>query len=441
MSPGVNQSVAPPVAKPHALACPNCGGPVERRGFGYSMTVVCPQCLTVLDASTPLLQVLQKIETEQGRRTPMIPLGSRGTWQNAAWEVIGFQTRAVVEDGETFEWEEYLLFNPYKGFRYLTQYDGHWNFVTPLEAMPQSPTQRGLFPVFYDGLVYKHFSGGQATTTFVLGEFPWRVKVGEQVVAHDYVNPPWVLSSEITSQEITWSRGEYVPGSAIWKAFQLPGSAPPARGVYLNQPSPMGDKVGGIWANFGLMLALLLGLAIFFAVFSRKETVYRSSYAFSSVQQGEPSFVTGDFDLTGRPTSVEVAVNTNLDNNWTYFNFALVNEDTGQAYDFGREVSYYHGSDSDGSWDEGSRDSSVLIPAVTPGKYYLRVEPEMDSGGVSYDLTLRHDVPNYTWFWLAAGLLLLPPVIYTIRARSFETQRWMNSDHPPIRVSSNDGDT
>ena len=79
MTPGVNQSVAPPVAKPHALACPNCGGPVERRGFGYAMTVVCPQCLTVLDASTPLLQVLQKIEAEQSRRTPMIPSGI--AWQ------------------------------------------------------------------------------------------------------------------------------------------------------------------------------------------------------------------------------------------------------------------------------------------------------------------------------------------------------------------------
>ncbi|HEY1755462.1 MAG TPA: DUF4178 domain-containing protein [Bryobacteraceae bacterium] len=422
------------VAKPHALACPNCGGPVERRGFGYAMTVVCPQCLTVLDASTPLLQVLQKIEAEQSRRTPLIPLGSRGNMNGATWEVIGFQTRAVIEDGETFEWEEYLLFNPYKGFRYLTQYDGHWNFVTPLEAMPQSPNQRGLFPVFYDNLVYKHFSGGDATTTFVLGEFPWRAKVGDQVVAQDYVNPPWVLSSEATNQEITWSRGEYMPGSAIWKAFQLPGSAPPAHGVYLNQPSPMGDKVGGIWTNFAIMLALLLGLAIFFAVFSRRETVFRSSYSFASGQQGEPSFVTGDFDLTGRPASVEVAVNTNLDNNWTYFNFALVNEDSGQAYDFGREVSYYHGADSDGSWDEGSRTASAIIPAVTPGKYYLRVEPEMDSGSVSYDLTLRHDVPNYSWFWLAAGLLLLPPIIYTIRARSFETQRWMNSDHPPVRT-------
>src|SRR5580658_8796415 len=234
----VSPQVQAPVAKPHALTCPNCGGPVERRGFGYSMTAVCPQCLTVLDTSSPLLQVLQKIEKEQSRRTPVIPLGSRGTFQGTLWEMIGFQTREVVEDGETFEWEEYLLFNPYKGFRYLTQYDGHWNFVGPLEAMPQNPNQRGLYPVFYDNLVYKHFSGGDATTTFVLGEFPWRVKVGDQVAAHDYVNPPFVLSSEATQGEITWSRGEYVPGPAIWKAFQLPGSAPPAHGIYLNQPSP-----------------------------------------------------------------------------------------------------------------------------------------------------------------------------------------------------------
>src|SRR5579872_3566385 len=101
----------PLVAKAQALACPNCGGPVERRGFGYSITAVCPQCLTVLDTSTPQLQILQRVEAEQNRRTPMIPLGTRGTLQGAQWEAIEFQTRAVVEDGETFEWEEYLLFN------------------------------------------------------------------------------------------------------------------------------------------------------------------------------------------------------------------------------------------------------------------------------------------------------------------------------------------
>ena len=43
---------------------------------------------------------------------------------------------------------------------------------------------------------------------------------------------------------------------------------------------------------------------------------------------------------------------------------------------------------------------------------------------------LRHDVPNYTWFLIAFGLLLIPPICHTIRARGFETQRWMKSDHP-----------
>lgn len=434
----MNPQAQPVVVRPRALLCPNCGGPVERRGFGYSMSVVCPGCLTVLDASTPAIEILQNVDPAQSRRTPKIPLGTRGTLQGAQWDAIGFQTRAVEEDGETFEWEEYLLFNPYKGFRYLTQYDGHWNFVTPLQATPKRPDLRGLMPVFYDGLVYKHFSGGQATTTFVLGEFPWRVKVGERVGAHDYVNPPFVLSSESTNDEVTWSRGEYVPGPTIWKAFAIEGAAPPAQGVYLNEPSAKGANVGAMWANFGIMTALLVGLAIFFAIFSKHETVFHSSYSFASGSTGEPSFVTGDFDLTGRTAALEVAVNTNLDNNWTYFNFALVNEDTGQGYDFGREVSYYHGSDSDGSWDEGSRNSSVMIPSVTPGKYYLRVEPEMEAGAMTYDLTLRHDVPNYTWFLIAFGLLLIPPVWYTMRARGFETQRWMNSDHPPVRLASGD---
>jgi hypothetical protein len=260
--------------------------------------------------------------------------------------------------------------------------------------------------------------------------------VGEQAATHDYVHPPFVLSSEGTDAEIAWSRGEYVPGSDIWKAFALQGSVPPAQGVYLNQPSPTGDKIGGIWRNFAIMAAMLVGLLIFFAVFSRQETVFHNSYSYASGQTGEPSFVTSDFDLTGRPTTLELALNTDLDNNWTYFNFDLVNEATGQGYDFGREVSYYHGADSDGNWDEGSRNSSVMLPSVTPGKYYLRVEPEMDAGSVTYNLTLRHDVPNYTWFLIAFGLLLIPPVWYTIRARGFETQRWRNSDHPPIPARS-----
>ncbi len=438
--------VQPPVAKTRALVCPNCGGPVTLRGFGYALTVVCQQCFSVLDASTPELKILQQIEAKY-RRTPKIPLGTRGKIGGGQWETIGFQTRTIQEDGETFSWDEYLLFNPYKGFRYLTEYDGHWNYVTPMEAMPARIAIAGRPAASLDGKIFKHFSGAEAATTFVLGEFPWRVKVGETVIADDFVHPPTVLSAETTQDEVTWSRGEYIAGAEVWKAFALPGSPPPAKGVYLNQPSPYGS--GGLWGSFGWMLLALMVLAIFFAAFSKNNVVFQQSYRFQTGDGREPSFVTPVFKLDGHASGLEVSVHANVINNWAYFNLALINQDTGDAFDFGREVSYYNGSDSDGPWTEGGQDSTAYVPSVPAGRYYLRVEPEMDASSgalirasnghvtrqnrMSYEITVKHDVPNYSWFWIAALLLLIPPIFHAIRAAGFEGKRWMQSDYPPVR--------
>src|SRR5215470_6926068 len=103
--------VSPPVAKAKALSCPNCGGPVELRGFAHTLTVVCPQCLSVLDATTPEVEILQTFQAKQ-RVQPQIPLGTRGKIGDTQYEVIGFQVREVSGDEEVFHWDEYLLFNP-----------------------------------------------------------------------------------------------------------------------------------------------------------------------------------------------------------------------------------------------------------------------------------------------------------------------------------------
>jgi hypothetical protein len=158
--------------------------------------------------------------------------------------------------------------------------------------------------------------------------------------------------------------------------------------------------------------------------------VFSQKYGFSAARANEAAFVTPDFNLSGRDSNVEVSIKTDLVNNWAYFNFALINENTGQAFDFAREVSYYR--DSDG--DEGSPNNSVMVPGVPSGKYYLRVEPEMDRGAapVNYQLAIRRDVPNNTFFLIAAGLLLIPPIVKTIRRSSFEAQRWRESDYAPM---------
>ena len=81
-------------AKIKGLNCPNCGGALTVRGFEHTLTIVCPQCLSILDAKDPNLQVLQKF-ADKTRLTVLIPLGSRGNWRGTVYEVIGYQQRTI----------------------------------------------------------------------------------------------------------------------------------------------------------------------------------------------------------------------------------------------------------------------------------------------------------------------------------------------------------
>jgi hypothetical protein len=419
--------------KAKSLSCPNCGGPVVLRGFAHTLSVVCPQCMSVLDASTPEVQILQKYEGKAHIK-PTIPLGTRGTIGDTPYEVIGFQIRRVQSGDDTYQWEEYLLFNPFQGYRYLTEYNGHWNFVHVETALPEQSRSAGKLAVRYDGKTYVHFDSMTASTFYVLGEFPWRVRVGESAACQDFVAPPFMLSSESTAGETTWSRAEYMTGSQVWQSLRLPGSPPPVYGIFANQPSPYGGSVSSSWRTWLWLNVALAAIVFVFTIFSPGRSAFSDSYVLVPGVKSDAAFVTPSFQLTGRDSNVELGIKTNLENNWVYFNFALINEQTGQAFDFGREVSYYQ--DSDGS--EGSPNNSVIIAAVPSGQYYLRVEPETDpsAASVRYDLTLRRNVPNYTLYWLTALLLLIPPVVRTVRSAGFEAARWRESDYAPSQSSS-----
>ena len=432
---------APPV-KPQvkALNCPGCGAALTVRSFNNAVTIVCDSCHSILDAKDPNLQILQRFKVATGEDKPLIPIGTRGKIRGTDYEVIGFERRTILVDGIPYSWHEYVLFNPYKGFRYLTEYNGHWNDVSILKALPEVLPYASPPKVKYLGETYKHFQTARAETAFVLGEFPWQVRVGESAEVTDYVSPPRVLSSEQTGNEVTWSMGEYLSGKDVWRAFRLPASAPDPVGVYENQPSPLSAETRNIWVAFGAFLVVLVAMMIGFDVAARNEQVFTGYYKYNSNQRGEASFVTDVFEVKGHTSNLELTTSTDLNNRWIYLNYALINQDTGQAFDFGREVSYYHGYDSDGSWSEGSANDRVSVPKVPPGRYYLRVEPEGDPGyGMTYyTITVKRDVPQYSFYGIALGALLLPAILLTWRSLSFEHLRWAESDHPPIKLGGDE---
>ena len=124
-----------------------------------------------------------------------------------------------------------------------------------------------------------------------------------------------------------------------------------------------------------MLLFALVALAVFVAISAPRREVFRQHYTFTpgtrqrqlrlsrmlSTVRAQPHCQSRTFALLQISGTIG-----------PIFNFTLVNETTGTARDFGREISHYS--------DEGSPNDSVVLPNVPAGKYYLRVEPEMQSG-------------------------------------------------------------
>ncbi len=394
---------------------------MELRGFAHTRTAVCIQCLSLIDTASPELQILSRFD-EKMRVRPVLPLGTRGKFGGIPFEVIGFQVRTTWADGLAYSWHEYLIFNPYEGFRYLTLYNGHWNFIRALPGVPAPATHFARKAAVTGGLTYSHYQHGSATTTFVMGEFPWAVQAGEQVEFDDFIAPPHVLSREASAGEINWSAGEYIAGADVWKAFGLSGEPPRADGVSPNQPSPYPQKVRHLWSDFFKLSLVWLGVLLLFHFISTGKQFLSATVAMTPEAGGAaPAAFTGSFDLKEAESGLTVEVKTS-DSDAPALQASLVNRSSSNTE---RLALVDQGPKSSG-WRDLYRSGELQ-----PGTYAVRLEPEPQEAkrAGSYEIKVRREAKGAGWVWFALFFLLIPPVLASRRAFSFETQRWSESDY------------
>jgi hypothetical protein len=254
MQPEAGIQVQPaPAVRP--LACPSCGGSVELRAAGYTVHVACRYCGSILDVTDPQAKLVT--EYHQAAAEIEIPLGTRGTLRGIEWEAIGYLQRS--ENG-AYGWEEYLLFNPYHGYRWLVKARGGWSLG---EMLTVTPDRLSYDTQAVGADTYTHFFQGCAQVDYVLGEFYWRVAVGERVDTADWVRPGTMLSREKNANEISWTRNALLPDKEMQKAFGVDAETsfwPPLP----HQPSPYG---AWLWTGLKIGLAafaFLVVMAIFF---------------------------------------------------------------------------------------------------------------------------------------------------------------------------------
>jgi hypothetical protein len=196
------------------------------------------------------------------------------------------------------------------------------------------------------------------------------------------------------------------------------------------------------------MMALAIAIWLVHQATAQRKQVFSEVFSYDPrTAAQDSSFVTPTFQLEGRASAVSIETSAIIDNQWLFVGYALVNDETGQVYEFGREVSYYHGVEDGESWSEGSRKDEVTLPEIPPGRYFLRIEPESEkvqalgarfqpgaqqpTPSMRYRVTVIRDVPTSVWLLVALILLVLPPIAVSLRAAAFEGRRWQESDHAP----------
>jgi hypothetical protein len=428
--------------------CPGCGAPMQARSREI-LAVGCASCGAVVDTADQNYKLLSKaLGARDDKYTPRLPLGSKGTLEGKPVEVIGFLVKESRADDVAYAWREYLLAGDStetRGtYRWLTEYDGHWNIADVLSNPPAGSGGMELADVKFSGQRFRHYSTAPSAEVIqVAGEFTWRVRRGETSRVVDYVAPPLLLSRESTDNDLNWSLATYVAPEVIGEAFKLPGRMIAPVGIYANQPNPWAETHRRVCSLFWKLALVAVVLQVFFGFLSGGKVLLRQELTFSP-QMAEDEVVTNEFEVRDRLRKLTVRNSTSLDNNWIGLDLLLVNKATGQAWPAARELSYYYGREDGESWSEGNPTDEVVFLDIPPGTYYLTVDPdiapekpvpvrdviEVSSGGA-----------GWSNFVIVMLFLVFFPIFTRLRHGAFEARRWAESDHAPAASSdSSDGD-
>jgi hypothetical protein len=425
------------------LHCPQCGSPVALLAGAHTRTVACSSCGAILDCWSEELAILEK--QERLLATPSIRLGKKGQFFGIQFQLVGFLRKSVTFEGEQFSWNEYLLFNPYRGFRWLTQEGRHWNFV---ETVPRVPERTDRKSITFDGKSFRYFQSATSQVEMVLGEFYWEVRTGDTVTSKDYICPPYLVSSEQNADELSYSLGQYFSEDDVFKAFGLKGTGVSDSTVAPNQPNPWRDRSRKTLSSFVVSAAVCLLFYLGAVLTGSKKNIATVDM---NIEEGiaNKTAVSSPFLVKGLRSQLlsmevhfpmqaamdnSVAKLTNdlptfLPGDWITLKFMLLDSKGKIVATFFRDFSFkYFVAHSTFEKKADEIVAHIRTDEISPGEYKLATHI-VDGPSTLKNLQIKVVQGGTEFKWVFWAFLLLPlPFIFTLIATShFETKRWSNS--------------
>ncbi|WP_342644980.1 DUF4178 domain-containing protein [Mucilaginibacter sp. CSA2-8R] len=456
------------------ITCPKCKHNVTLYDASSCDYFVCSVCDSYINYSESGFHLVHTVAPKP-KLKPLIPLGTEAELKGLPYKVIGYLEK--VENGTKYAWREYMLYNYTKGYAFLSEYQGQWNFIAGIEHFPE------LEKVYSDehgaecnGIEYSLFNKYTPVITGLLGEYDWNV-LDEKIRASEFIAPPYLLVKEQDKKAqsiVSWYKGEYMEAREIADAFKLPlANFPPKLSVQPNEPSVHYARWKSIaWITpfivlLMLVVALVLSIdrpsAVIFdevlplttgsqtssdtakIVSGIIDTAIRFGVTNSALnnQNNNQYVADADKNIEFKPiktqafkvdnaTPLEFDISSEVDNNWTEATIVLVNDKTNETWEVTKSIEYYHGYEDGENWSEGDQRANVLLSGIPKGTYHLNVYPSAGNRLVAnIRIVITENVILWRNIFITLLFLCMYPLYCWFRMQQFEKQRWANSDYSP----------
>ncbi|MFD2717674.1 DUF4178 domain-containing protein [Hymenobacter monticola] len=412
------------------LNCPACSTSITYYDVEGSEFYVCPNCHTYFQWTGEEKPRLFGKYDQAPRSGASLPLGAMGTLFGRTFRVVGVVSRREANHPQ-YSWREYQLFEASTGqYAQLAEFDGHWTFIWAANARDADRAEYVLAD-------FKLFNKYQSRVNWALGEFDWDIELDSNLHVTEHIKPPYLLVQERRGNKNEWYRGRHVAPAEVAKAFGLSRSALPSQtGTGAVEPGPGSAGAAALWSLTGIVLAALLLVQLVLVARTGapllNQTIQVEADTTASAAPGTGRVLVSPSFTLDHQAALEVDLTTSLTNQWLELPVSLVNEQTGQGFEFTKNIEFYSGVEGGESWTEGSRDADAVLSRVPAGRYHLNFYPFTEKG-VTPEIKVQvwADPALPSNFFVVVGLVLLLPLLQALRQHWHERNRWENSDYNP----------
>ncbi len=368
---------------------------------------------------------------------PTIPVGTSLKLKGESYLVTGVLDKMEAN----FHWQEYYLYNKEKGYRFLSEYQGHWIWLRELAKKEIPRVEKYQSHAYFEGDTFNLYQKYEAEIYDAIGEFPIDLAQVTTYSVREYINPPLMITVEYKEdfKEGDWFLGEHLAVDELQESLEGSVTLPVQEGVGVLQPLPY--SMPFIEVMKISLLGVLAAILLFLLIPHSKEVVYERSFGFAdslftyqvkdNVSIAKP-YISTSFELTKGNKNLELHLRAPLDNEWLELETILVNETTGEEFTVPLGIEYYSGVEEGESWTEGEVETDEVLEKIPAGKYHLEITPISSTNRTSFDLRITRDLRQVGSLLWVVFLLLIYPLIQFCLERDFEKRRWSQSDYSPF---------